>query len=84
MSWQLWVVIAVAAAGLILLAVARMRHARKVFADITEPDRPESGRSESGRSESGRSESGRPEPDELARARARHLPHNPAHRRSHG
>jgi hypothetical protein len=40
MSWQLWVLMALAAAGLVLLAAARMRHARKVFDDITELDQP--------------------------------------------
>ena len=40
MSWQLWVVIALAAIGLVLLAVTRMRHAREVFDDITRLDRP--------------------------------------------
>ncbi|MEU4190816.1 hypothetical protein AB0E69_02865 [Kribbella sp. NPDC026611] len=40
MSWQLWVLIALVAAGLVLLAVLRMRHARTVFDDITHLDRP--------------------------------------------
>ena len=59
MSWELWVVIALTAAGLVLLAAARMRHARKVFDDITELARP----------------TAEPTPvgDDLARARARHL-----------
>lgn len=63
MSWQLWVLIALTAAGIVLLAAARMRHARKVFDDITELDRPKAGRS------------AEPAPvgDDLARARARHL-----------
>jgi hypothetical protein len=39
MSWQVWVVIAVAATGLVLLVVARMRHAHHVFDDITRLDR---------------------------------------------
>lgn len=39
MSWQLWVLIALAATGLVLLAVARMRRARHVFDDITRLDR---------------------------------------------
>ena len=43
MSWQLWVLIALAATGLVLLAVARMRHARQVFDDITRLDRPTQG-----------------------------------------
>ena len=43
MSWQLWVLIALAATGLVLLAVARMRHARHVFDDITRLDRPTRG-----------------------------------------
>ena len=43
MSWQLWVVIALAAIGLVLLVVARMRHARRVFDDITRLDRPAEG-----------------------------------------
>jgi hypothetical protein len=43
MSWQLWVLIALSATGLGLLAVARMRHARHVFDDITSLDRPSQG-----------------------------------------
>ena len=39
MSWQLWVLIALAATGLVVLAVARMRRARHVFDDITRLDR---------------------------------------------
>ena len=70
MSWQLWVVIALAAAGLVLLAAARMRHARQVFDDITEPEH--------------RPEVHEPEPDELARARARHTLHDPGRNRRHG
>ncbi|GAA1157155.1 hypothetical protein GCM10009630_64090 [Kribbella jejuensis] len=68
MSWQLWVLITLAAAGLVLLAAARMRHARKVFDDITGVSRPAPRRE--------------PEPDELARARARHLDAEP--KRRHG
>ena len=70
MSWQLWVLITLAAAGLVLLAAARMRHARKVFDDITGLNRPAERRP--------------PEPgsDELARARARHLEAEP--KRRHG
>ncbi|MGW1344294.1 hypothetical protein ACWCOV_24870 [Kribbella sp. NPDC002412] len=59
MSWQLWVVIALIAAGVVILAVTRMRHAQHVFDDITRPDSP----TESSRS----GVSG----DEIARARAR-------------
>ncbi|GAA3141860.1 threonine dehydrogenase-like Zn-dependent dehydrogenase [Kribbella aluminosa] len=73
MSWQLWVVIGVAAVGLMLLAAARMRRARKIFDDITEPERPEVDRLDDAE----------PDADELARARARHIPHDPGHRR-HG
>ena len=40
MSWQLWVLIALAATGLVLLAAARMRRAREVFDDIVRLDRP--------------------------------------------
>ncbi|MFF0340020.1 hypothetical protein [Kribbella sp. NPDC004875] len=59
MSWQLWVLIALAAAGVLLLAVARMRHARKVFDDITDLEHtPASTPADS-------------PADELARARAR-------------
>lgn len=76
MSWQLWVLIALAAAGLALLAVARMRHARKVFDDLTELDRPAHRRAGSAACEA--------EPDELARARARHVAHEPNHHRKHG
>lgn len=70
MSWQLWVLIALAAAGLVLLAAARMRHARKVFDDITGVSR--------------RAPHREPEPaaDELAQARARHLEAEP--KRRHG
>ncbi|WP_327638026.1 hypothetical protein OHB24_06515 [Kribbella sp. NBC_00482] len=63
MSWQLWVLIALTAAGLVLLAAVRMRHARKVFDDITELDHPKVERP---------AESA-PAGDDLARARARHL-----------
>ncbi|WP_410785920.1 hypothetical protein [Kribbella sp. C-35] len=63
MSWQLWVLIALTAAGLVLLAAVRMRRARKVFDDITELDRPTAERP---------AESA-PVGDDLARARARHL-----------
>jgi hypothetical protein len=68
MSWQLWVVIALAATGLVLLAAARMQRARHVFDDIVRLDRspqPQSG-------------------DELARARARRMPTEPARHRKHG
>ncbi|HEY3556342.1 MAG TPA: hypothetical protein VGL05_02695 [Kribbella sp.] len=71
MSWQLWVLIALAAAGLVLLAAARMRRARKVFDDITELDRPTAEPAETGA-------------DELARARARHLADEPDRHRRHG
>ncbi|HWD78398.1 MAG TPA: hypothetical protein VG497_05945 [Kribbella sp.] len=71
MSWQLWVLIALATAGLVLLAAARMRHARKVFDDITELNRPAE-----------RLRPPEPTPDELARARARHLEAEP--KRGHG
>lgn len=74
MSWQLWVLIALAAAGLVLLAAARMRHARKVFDDITELDRPTAARS----AEPAAAD------DELARARARHLDTEPGEHRRHG
>jgi hypothetical protein len=59
MSWQVWVVLAVVATGVVILAVIRMRHAQHVFADITRPDRP--------------TKRDRPDlsGDELARARAR-------------
>jgi hypothetical protein len=73
MSWQLWVLVALAAAGLVLLAAARMRHARKVFDDITELDRSTPAPAEPA-----------PAGDELARARARHLHPQPDRRRSHG
>ncbi|WP_329003641.1 hypothetical protein OHA18_09975 [Kribbella sp. NBC_00709] len=71
MSWQLWVVIALAAAGLVLLAAARMRHARKVFDDITDLARPIH-------------LTPRVTADDLARARARHARPEPARRRRHG
>jgi hypothetical protein len=69
MSWQLWVVIALAAAGLVLLAAVRMRHARKVFDDIT--DLKPTPSVEVTR-------------DDLARARARHLRPEPDSHRRHG
>jgi hypothetical protein len=69
MAWQLWVLIALAAAGLVLLAVVRMRHARRVFDDITDLDRPMPGSAA---------------PDELGRARARHVQDQPARHRKHG
>lgn len=79
MSWQLWVVIALVAVALALLAAARMRHAREVFDDITTLDRPARSRT---------AEPAEPaEPagaDELARARARHLHSEPDRRRRHG
>ncbi|MFG1815837.1 hypothetical protein ACGFIF_18895 [Kribbella sp. NPDC049174] len=74
MTWQLWVVITLVAAGIVILAVTRMRHAQDVFSDITRLDRP---------TESSRAGlSG----DELAeaRARARHAAAEAAPRRSHG
>ncbi|HEY4568104.1 MAG TPA: hypothetical protein VIH10_01525 [Kribbella sp.] len=70
MSWQLWVVIALAATGLVLLAVARMRHAREVFDDITQLDRP--------------TWTGHPRVDELARARAQRVRPEPDRHRKHG
>jgi hypothetical protein len=73
MSWQLWVLMALAAAGLVLLAAARMRHARKVFDDITELDHPMPSPAEPAAPG-----------DELAQARARHLNEQPDRRRSHG
>ena len=76
MSWQLWVLIALAAAGLVLLAAARMRRARKVFDHITELDRPTARPAEPAEPA--------PAADELARARARHLNPEPDRRRSHG
>jgi hypothetical protein len=79
MSWQLWVLITLTAAGVVLLAAARMRHARKVFDDITELDRPAA-------EHSAAEHPAEPAPagDELARARARHLHPEPHRRRSHG
>jgi hypothetical protein len=73
MVWQLWVVIALATAGLVLLAAARMRHARKVFDDITDLDRPAvpTQPADTGA-------------DELARARARHADPEPHRHRKHG
>ncbi|RZU19702.1 hypothetical protein EV645_1920 [Kribbella rubisoli] len=71
MSWQLWVVIALAAAGLVLLAAARMRHARKVFDDITDLNRPILFTPPV-------------TADDLARARARHAHPEPDRHRKHG
>jgi hypothetical protein len=71
MSWQLWVVIALAAAGLALLAAARMRHARKVFDDITDLNQQIR-------------ISPSITADDLARARARHARPEPDRHRKHG
>jgi hypothetical protein len=38
MAWQLWVLIAAVAAGLAVLGVTRMLHARRVFDDIVRLD----------------------------------------------
>ncbi|WP_433162669.1 hypothetical protein [Kribbella sp. CA-247076] len=78
MSWQLWVVIALVAAGVVVLAVTRMRHAQHVFDDITQLDGP--------------TESSRPglSDDEIARARdraaarARQAEEDTGRRRGHG
>jgi hypothetical protein len=72
MSWQLWVLVSLAAAGLVLLAAARMRHARKVFDDITDVGRP------------ARTIAAEGTADDLARARSRHLRPEPDRRRKHG
>ena len=69
MSWQLWVLIALAATGLVLLAAVRLRHARHVFDDITRLDRPTRSELPS---------------DELARARTRRIPPEPDRHRKHG
>ncbi|WUJ73024.1 hypothetical protein OG809_07075 [Kribbella soli] len=71
MSWQLWVVIALAAAGLVLLAAARMRHARKVFDNITDLNRPIR-------------LTPPVRADDLARVRARHARPEPDRHRKHG
>jgi hypothetical protein len=84
MSWQLWVVMALVAVGLVVLATARMRHARKVFDDITDLDRPVPSRAATDpftTDDLSREELAR---DELARARARHHTPDPHPRRSHG
>ncbi|MEU8225536.1 hypothetical protein [Kribbella sp. NPDC048915] len=78
MSWQLWVMMALVAAGLVVLATARMRHARKVFDDITDLDRPTQARTATSVDNSTYTA------DELARVRARHHPAEPRPRRSHG
>ena len=70
MSWQLWVLIALAATGLGLLAAARMRHARHVFDDITHLDR--------------RPQIQAVVSDEIARARARRVRPEPDRHRKHG
>jgi hypothetical protein len=71
MSWQLWVVIALAAAALVLLAAARMRRARKVFDDITDLNHPIH-------------LTPPVTADDLARARARHARPEPDRHRKHG
>jgi hypothetical protein len=68
MTWQLWILITLAATGIVILAVTRMRHAQHVFEDITTLDRP---------SESDVAG------DELGRARARRTEPEPSRRRSH-
>jgi hypothetical protein len=72
MAWQLWVLVALAAAGLALLAAARMRHARKVFDDITDIGHPV------------HDIPAEVTPDDLARARARHVRPEPDRHRKHG
>ncbi|MFG1621234.1 hypothetical protein [Kribbella sp. NPDC049227] len=72
MAWQLWVPIALAATGLVILVVWRMRHAQHVFDDITRIDRS-----------AGSSQSD-PSGDELAQARARRIPPPSPPRRKHG
>ena len=74
MSWQLWVVITLVAAGVVILAVIRMRHAQHVFRDITRLDRP----TESSRAGLSGDELAR------ARARARDTAAEAGPRRSHG
>ncbi|WP_371405303.1 hypothetical protein OHA10_06750 [Kribbella sp. NBC_00662] len=71
MSWQLWVVIALAAAGLVLVAAARIRHARKIFDDITDLNHPIRLMPPA-------------TADDLARARARHARPEPDRHRRHG
>jgi hypothetical protein len=71
MSWQLWVVIALAAVAVVLLAAARMRHARKVFDDIADLNRPVQ-------------LTPPVTADDLARARARHARPEPDRHRKHG
>lgn len=77
MSWQLWVLIALAATGLVLLAAARMRRARQVFDDIVRVDRP------SQRRRTDVPNSSLPS-DELARARDRRVRPEPDRHRKHG
>ncbi|TDW17253.1 hypothetical protein [Kribbella kalugense] len=72
MAWQLWVLIALAAAGLVLLAAARMRHARKVFDDITDIGGPL------------HDIPTKVTADDLARVRARHAHPEPDRHRRHG
>jgi hypothetical protein len=72
MSWQLWVLTALAAAGVVLLAAARMRHARKVFDDITDVVRPV------------QDLPAEVTADDLARVRARHARPEPDRHRKHG
>ncbi len=75
MTWQLWVVIALVAVGVVILAVTRMRHAQHVFDDITTLDRP---------AESDLAAESDIPGDELGRARARRAEPEPTRRRSHG
>jgi len=77
MSWQLWVLIALAI-GLAVLVVVRLRHAQRVFDDITRPDRT---------AQSGQGDRSGDEvvADEIAQARARRiLSPPPTPRRKHG
>ncbi|MFI6828818.1 hypothetical protein ACIBG5_17065 [Kribbella sp. NPDC050241] len=72
MAWQLWVAIALAATGVVILVAWRMRHAQHVFDDIIRIDRS---------AESSQSD---PSGDELAQARARRIPPQSPPRRKHG
>ncbi|GAA2797541.1 hypothetical protein [Kribbella solani] len=83
MSWQLWVAIAVVAAGLILLAAARMRHARRVFDDITDLGHPAAARTSRTRASRPAAPAADPA-DELAKARARQFRAEPYRHHGHG
>jgi len=68
MGWQLWVLIGLVAATLIVFLASRMRHAQHVFDDITQVERPAAAAPT----------------DELAHRRSHRVAHEPGRHRRHG